>query len=314
MRTRIVFFTLHVLIISIIAPNLYAQDDAIHIDDELRYWLTNTLVHHRYSPEEAADALGLEIDEIGRYAQSLSIESASLADRLNRPLTLPYPGGRHPRIGFLEGAINPMRGTKASVFSPYDDDSYVVIDLPEAIWMNGELLFLAHTHIPTMWDRQDIKIADQDWRRLSGGALENEWSLPNGVVIGASIRPNGSSVDMELWLENGSDETLTGLVVQVCVMLKGASGYNQLHNANKELNAPVAAVWHEDENQAIVTAWERCNRSWANEEVPCIHSDPQFADCKPGETVRLKGGLAFTASKDAADLLIRQMRETYSRP
>ena len=45
---------------------------------------------------------------------------------------LPYPGGRPVRIGFREGAINPLRGTKASVFLP--GGGYAVIDLPEAIF------------------------------------------------------------------------------------------------------------------------------------------------------------------------------------
>jgi hypothetical protein len=60
----------------------------------------------------------------------------------------PFPGHEHPRIGFLEGAIAPLRGTKAMVFLPWDPDSYVVVDVPEAIFAGKRLLFLAHTHIP----------------------------------------------------------------------------------------------------------------------------------------------------------------------
>ncbi len=37
-------------------------------------------------------------------------------------LVRPYPGGRHPRIGFLEGAVEPQRETKVSVCSPWDTD------------------------------------------------------------------------------------------------------------------------------------------------------------------------------------------------
>ena len=36
-------------------------------------------------------------------------------------LVLPYPGGRHPRIGFRDGMIRPQRETKASVFAPWKD-------------------------------------------------------------------------------------------------------------------------------------------------------------------------------------------------
>jgi hypothetical protein len=41
------------------------------------------------------------------------------ASRRSLPRVLPYPGGRHPRVGFLDGAIDPQRGTKASVFAPW---------------------------------------------------------------------------------------------------------------------------------------------------------------------------------------------------
>ncbi len=57
----------------------------------------------------------------------------------------PFPGHEHPRIGFREGAIAPLRGTKAMAFLPWDPDSYVVIDLPEAIF-SGKRLLLAHAH------------------------------------------------------------------------------------------------------------------------------------------------------------------------
>ena len=38
---------------------------------------------------------------------------------------LPYPGGRHPRTGFRDGAMRPQRDTKISVFPPWKDGGYV---------------------------------------------------------------------------------------------------------------------------------------------------------------------------------------------
>jgi hypothetical protein len=55
---------------------------------------------------------------------------------------------------------------------------------------------------------------------------------------------------------------------------------------------PVAAVARShDGRRWIITAWERCQRAWADPPVPCLHSDPQFPDCAPGETQRLRGWL-----------------------
>ena len=61
-----------------------------------------------------------------------------------------FPAHEHPRAGFLDGAIAPLRGTKAMAFLPWDPDAYAVIDVPEAIFAGSRLLFLAHTHVPTI--------------------------------------------------------------------------------------------------------------------------------------------------------------------
>ncbi len=105
----------------------------------------------------------------------------------------PYPGGRHPRIGFLDGAIRPQRETKFSVFLPWDSTQYVVADIPEAIWMQRrrwrELLYLAHTHVPTVWSRSGIALEPLEWTRGNDGSLRIERRLPNDVIFGAEVVP-----------------------------------------------------------------------------------------------------------------------------
>lgn len=103
---------------------------------------------------------------------------------------------------------------------------------------------------------------------------------------------------MELWLRNGTNEERTGLRVQNCVMLRGARGFESQTNDNKVLHSPFAACRSEDGRRWIVTAWERCGRAWANPPCPCLHSDPVFPDCAPGETVRLRGLLSFYEGVD----------------
>jgi len=205
----------------------------------------------------------------------------------------PYPGGRHPRIGFLEGAIDPLRGTKASVFLPWDTASYVVIDLPEAIFSNLGLIFLAHTHVPTVWNEQNVIIENVDWNRRPDGGLNSRWTLPNGVEFGGSVEPGDREVAMELFLRNGTKEPLTKLRTQICVMLKGAPEFNAQTLENKELKPPEAAVRSANGRRWIRTSWERSGRVWGNPQCPCMHSDPVLPDCAPGETVRVRGRLWF---------------------
>jgi hypothetical protein len=269
-------------------------------DADLRFWLENMVAHHRFSTEEVRAATGMNRDAITTALERFKISAANRPSRgPDAPLlVLPYPGGRHPRIGFLDGAVDPQRDTKVSVFTPWDDASYVVVDVPEAIWSNLGLTYLAHTHVPTVWSKQNITLPRLEWNRRANGDFDFERTLPNGIAFGAKVSPGRDAVRMELWLRNGTDKTLSDLRVQNCVMLKGAAGFTAQTNANKVFANPYVAVHSEDRRRWIITAWEPCHRPWANPPVPCLHSDPKFSDCPPGETRRLRGWLSFYTGDD----------------
>ncbi len=120
---------------------------------DLRSWLENMIVFHRFTADEVSAATGLTPDELAAAHQRSHLDDGPPPKRRpGGPLrALPYPGGRHPHLGFLDGAGRPQRETKVSVFAPWDDSSYVVVDVPEAIFSNLGLTYLAHTHIPTIW-------------------------------------------------------------------------------------------------------------------------------------------------------------------
>ena len=269
-------------------------------ESELRYWLENMIWYHRFSPAEIATATGLAPEEIAVAVARFEITTDKKPRR--RPgdslLVLPYPGGRHPRIGFLEGAIDPERETKVSVFTPWDETSYVVADVPEAIWSNLGLTYLAHTHVPTIWNKQQVELAPLEWNRRADGTFDIERKLPNGIVFGTKVVPSPTAVRMEMWLTNGTMEGLSDLRVQNCVMLKGAAGFQDQTTENKVFSSPYAACRSRDGNRWIISAWEPCQRAWSNAPCPCLHSDPQFSDCPAGETRRLKGWLSFFEGPD----------------
>src|SRR5207248_9782041 len=132
-------------------------------------------------------ALGLTADEVAGAARRLGIDVTKRpARKEGEPLlVLPYPGGRHPRIGFRDGMIRPQRETKASIFAPWADGGYAVADVPEAVWFTPggkpELLYLAHTHVPTTWDRRQVTLEALEWTCRPDGALALERTLPNRV-------------------------------------------------------------------------------------------------------------------------------------
>ena len=263
-------------------------------EDDLRRWLENMVWYHGFSTEEIHQATGLTKAEIEAALQRLNISPGTKPKSNDEKLTLlPYPGGPHPRIGFLDGAISPQRETKASVFTPWDPSSYVVIDVPEAIWSNLGLTYLAHTHIPTLWDLQKKSLQELEWSVGVDGALQCERTLPNGILFGTKLVSSLEAVRMEMWLTNGTSEKLSDLRVQNCVLLKFAKGFEQQTNDNKFFWGPYAACKDDSGEKWVITAWDPIHEAWGNADCPCLHSDPQFPDCAPGETQRLRGWLSF---------------------
>jgi hypothetical protein len=254
------------------------------------------LLYHRFTWDEAARVCGWSPERVEQEFGKLARDDApeQMDPWKGKVRVLPYPGGREVRRGFTDGNIDFQRGTKASVFLPWNKTSYVVVDLPEAIFSQNRLIFLAHTHVPTIWDEQNLSLDNVDWTRERDGELQFERVLPNKVAFGASIQPKAASVEMELWLRNGSDEALTGLRTH----LKGAPDFHEQTTTNKIFRAPSVAVHSAGGDRWIITTWERCGRAWGQPLVPCIHADPVLPDCAPGETVRVRGRLWFYEGKD----------------
>ncbi len=269
---------------------------------EWEFWLENMILHHGFTDEEVAKATGAGLEEVRAAQKLFGVErqgepQAAKSDTLKM---LPFPGGRHPRIGFLEGAVRPQRETKVSVFAPWGSGrDYLVVDVPEAIWSNLGLTYLAHTHVDTIWTKQGVKLPKLEWDRSEEGKLTLKRKLPNGITYEAEAVAKKDRIEMELRLTNGTGETLTGLRVQNCVMLKGAPEFAELTNDNKRFEAPFAAVQSsKNPRRWVITAWEPCHRPWGNARCPCLHSDPKFPDCAPGKTQKVRGWLSFYEGDD----------------
>lgn len=266
---------------------------------ELKYWLENMVWHHDYSIDEIQAATGLPPTSVLAAQRQWDIYPETRPElSTEKLLVLPYPGGRHPRITFLEGAVEPQRETKVSVFLPWAPREYVVCDVPEAIWSNLGLTYLAHTHVETVWEKEEIALEPLEWTRNEDGTFTMERTLPNGIRFGTHVVPRKDRVSMQMWLHNGTDELLTGMRVQNCVMLKSATEFNQLIRENKIDRNPYAIVHNPEKTRWIISAWTPCFRPWGNGRCPCLHSDPKFPDCAPGETKVLNGWLSFYEGTD----------------
>jgi peptidoglycan/xylan/chitin deacetylase (PgdA/CDA1 family) len=282
---------------------------------DVRFWLENMLTHHGYSVEETAAATGLSPDEIAAARTRWSITTEPPQPKPEAPLkVLPYPGGRHPRLGFFDGAVDPQRDTKLSVFAPWDGGGYVVVDVPEAVWSNLGLTYLAHTHIDTIWTKQKVELEPVEWSRRADGSLAAERRLPNGIAFGARAVPRPGHVKFRWWVRNGTDAPLTGLRAQVCAMLGRAAGFSAQSDDNKVLDPPFAAARDTTGTRWVITAWEPLDRAWQNPPVPCLHADPALPDCPPGETRSSRGWLWFYEGADLPGELARLRSAFLEKP
>ena len=278
-------------------------------DVDRQYWMANMAIH-QFTIEEMSRVLNLtKAQAKDLFDRSLS-DSSGTAPSLSPPgngeiLILPYPGGRHPRIGFLDGAVRPQRETKVSIFAPWRNGGYLVLDLPEAVWHHiddrRELLYLAHTHVPTIWDKQNIELQPLEWNRDATNVLSLTRELPNKVAMISSATVADGGVRLKFTIKNESSQNLTGLHVQVCGMLKGLNGFAQQSNDNKLFSPPFSACRNQTGKQWVILGFENCIRAWGNAQCPCLHSDPQVPDCAPGEIHTLHGWFSFFEGDDIAN-------------
>ena len=287
-------------------------------DGELRGWLENMVGHHGFSVGEVQAATGLTEEAIRAglarwriepFGAGVGTEAARTATRV-----LPYPGGRHPRLGFFDGAVDPQRETKLSVFTPWDPRSYVVVDVPEAIFTQAGLVYLAHTHFPTVWEQQGVRLPALEWRRRADGVLEMERTLPDGLAFGVMARPGSNGVSMRWWMRNGSTNTIRRIRSQVCVMLGRAAGFEGQTATNKLLDGPFAACGDGSGKRWVITAWNGLDRVWQNPPVPCIHADPRMDDLAPGETGVARGWLWFFEGEDVRGEIARLRKGEVGKP
>ena len=268
--------------------------------DPVREWL-EICVDHGYSQAEMAMVTGRESPEVAQRIAQMGPRPAP------KPFTiLPYPGVRHPRIGFLDGAIDPHRDTKFSLFLP--GGGYAVIDFPEAVWREKDLIYLAHTHIKTYWEKKGVTLDRMDWTRHADGGLESRRRLPDGVEFSARVRPATDGAEMELRLKNGSATPMLNPWAQVCVMLKGAPGFNAQTKENKLLldAEGACAVRSDDGKRWIATVFEHPKKIWQNPPCPCIHSDPSWPDLAPGQEAVVRGRVFYWEGEDLRAELARR--------
>ena len=115
-------------------------------------------------------------------------------------------------------------------------------------------------------------------------------TLPNKVTLTSRITPGRDGARMEFRVTNGSAETLTGLDVQMCVMLKALNGFELRTNDNKVFQPPFAAARDASGRRWIITGWERCSGPGATRPAPASTPTPGSRTARPANRDASRGG------------------------
>jgi hypothetical protein len=185
-----------------------------------------------------------------------------------------------------------------------------------------------------------------DWREGEAGSLWFQWNL-DGRRAGGRLTPNEEDVDLEFWVENGTDGPLP-VSLQFCPVLAGTlfadpglerswihTGGQWVRMADTErgrychyyrdgeapeslpapwsvarepFDEPVVAVTSEDGDHVFAIAWPEPRSILSNADIPCVHADPREVVCPVGRRVVLRGKV-FLMNGTLDDLLRRVRRE-----
>lgn len=118
---------------------------------------------------------------------------------------------------------------------------------------------------------------------------------------------------MEFRVTNGSANTLTGLRVQMCVMLAGLRGFDKLTNENKLFATPFAACKDETGKRWIITGWGALRSSLGrcdNLSVFALGPSSRRLSTR-GETRSVRGWLSFYEGTDIHAELSRLKTATF---
>ncbi len=231
----------------------------------------------------------------------------------------------------------------AWVSPSWPSQDYIWLDFPEAIFTSQGLIYLSHVNPPidTVYDH----LPAVPWVILEDG-ISFERTLPSGIVFGGSVRKGSeTTVDLTLYIRNGSQEPLNRITLQTCAFLRATKEFGDYSMDNKLLHLPekgwvpmAKALALADGDQPYRVGWRSSGKrvsdvpmvvnlssrherlfamTWyentlsmvSNPSHPCAHADPWFPDLEPGESATIQGKLIFFAGKlddfDYRDFLSR---------
>lgn len=228
-----------------------------------------------------------------------------------------FPGQWRPHYPFEQIAwLNP----------PWPSEDYVWLDFPEALFANGDLLYLSHVN--PAFPARFPDLPRVEWQQ-NENSLHFTRLLPNGLRFGGSLQViEDSVVALTLFLENGSEARLKEIRLQTCAYLRQLKEFAQFTLSNKYVHLPrggwaplpeahqapelgryrqgfrgsgpqvadlpvLATISANGERLLAMTWYEATISLGSNPGHPCMHADPGFPELAPGARETIRGELIF---------------------
>jgi hypothetical protein len=216
----------------------------------------------------------------------------------------------------------------AWIRTPWSDQLFpdcIWLDFPEAIFSREGLWYLSHVnpHIPSKFSG----LPRVPWLPAPGG-IAFERTLPNGIILGGRVlRANDTTVNLDLFIRNDSEETLTDVTLQTCAYLKPSGLFSEPVQSNKLVHTsskgwvpmnqaatmepngryrvgwrggpavadkPVVLTRSRDDHHWVAMTWLKDTYSLiGNPAHPCMHADPSLGTLQPGQHRTIKGRITF---------------------
>ena len=255
----------------------------------------------------------------------------------NTNLSTPPANNRQPYLA--AGAWRPMYPWEhiAWINPPWENDDFIWLDFPEAIFTDQGLLYLSH--INPAFPVRFPDLGPEGWTQ-TGGALRYERVLPNGIAFEGTLSVQGPQcVSLALRLVNGSSEPLTSIRLQTCLFLRAyyqlaaftwenkrihvtGKGWVDLQTAKEQTgeegryrfgwrsgpkiaDLPVIACSASPDRWVAFTWFHDTYAMISNPKHPCIHADPAIPDLPSGAGYTLRGEIFF------AEHGLREIEERY---
>lgn len=214
----------------------------------------------------------------------------------------------------------------AWVSPSWPSQDYIWLDFPEAIFTRQGLLYLSHVN-PQV---EPVVFPDQpavQWHKVPGG-IAYERSLPNKITFGGKITAAKNSVDLEIFIRNGSSAPLNDIKLQTCFFLRAIREFSAYTAENKYVHVPgrgwmpfaearrqetekgryrlgwrsgprisdlpIMVTLSSTANRLIACTWGKDTYSLiCNPDRPCMHADPAIPNVSPGQSAVIRGILIF---------------------